>query len=302
MKWKLLAANYRSNRLLYWMILPVVLFVIIFSYLPMLGLSISFQDYSLTKGIFGTKWIGFENFVDFFNSMYFGRTFRNTIVLSLLNLLFCFPAPIILALMLNEVKNVRYKRLVQTVSYMPHFISMIVVAGLIIEFTNSSGVIASIVKAFGGKATSYIALPQYFRSIFIVSDIWQNIGFNSIIYLAALSGINEELYEAAKIDGAGRFRQMLSVTLPGLMPTIIIMLILSVGTIMNLNFEKVLLLYTPSTYETSDVIMTYVYRIGIIKQKIGYSTAVGLFNSVISLLLVLGANKLSKTYTETSMF
>ena len=189
MKWKLLAANYRSNRLLYWMILPVVLFVIIFSYIPMLGLSISFQDYSLTKGIFGSTWIGFENFVDFFNSMYFGRTFRNTIVLSLLNLLFCFPAPIILALMLNEVKNVRYKRLVQTVSYMPHFISMIVVAGLIIEFTNSSGVIASIVKAFGGKATSYIALPQYFRSIFIVSDIWQNIGFNSIIYLAALSGI-----------------------------------------------------------------------------------------------------------------
>jgi putative aldouronate transport system permease protein len=302
MKWKLLAANYRSNRLLYWMILPVVLFVIIFSYLPMLGLSISFQDYSLTKGIFGSKWIGFENFADFFNSMYFVRTFRNTIVLSLLNLLFCFPAPIILALMLNEVKHVRYKRLVQTISYMPHFISMIVVAGLIIEFTNSSGVIASVVKAFGGKSTSYIALPQYFRSIFIVSDIWQNIGFNSIIYLAALSGINEELYEAARIDGAGRFRQMMSVTLPGLMPTIIIMLILSVGTIMNLNFEKVLLLYTPSTYETSDVIMTYVYRIGIIKQKIGYSTAVGLFNSVISLLLVLGANKLSKTYTETSMF
>ena len=234
--------------------------------------------------------------------MYFVRTFRNTIVLSLLNLLFCFPAPIILALMLNEVKHVRYKRLVQTISYMPHFISMIVVAGLIIEFTNSSGVIASVVKAFGGKSTSYIALPQYFRSIFIVSDIWQNIGFNSIIYLAALSGINEELYEAARIDGAGRFRQMMSVTLPGLMPTIIIMLILSVGTIMNLNFEKVLLLYTPSTYETSDVIMTYVYRIGIIKQKIGYSTAVGLFNSVISLLLVLGANKLSKTYTETSMF
>ena len=302
MKWKLLAANYRSNRLLYWMILPVVLFVIVFSYLPMLGLSISFQDYSLTKGIFGSKWIGFENFADFFNSMYFVRTFRNTIVLSLLNLLFCFPAPIILALMLNEVKHVRYKRLVQTISYMPHFISMIVVAGLIIEFTNSSGEIASVVKAFGGKSTSYIALPQYFRSIFIVSDIWQNIGFNSIIYLAALSGINEELYEAARIDGAGRFRQMMSVTLPGLMPTIIIMLILSVGTIMNLNFEKVLLLYTPSTYETSDVIMTYVYRIGIIKQKIGYSTAVGLFNSVISLLLVLGANKLSKTYTETSMF
>lgn len=302
MKWKQLAVNYQSNKLLYWMILPVVAFVILFSYVPMFGLTMAFQDYSLVKGIFGSKWIGFENFADFFNSMYFFRTFRNTTVLSLSNLLFAFPAPIILALMLNEVQHVRFKRLVQTVSYMPHFISIIVVSGLVIEFTNSSGIVSNIVTALGGKAQSYISLPQYFRAIFISSDVWQNIGFNSIIYLAALSGINEELYEAAKIDGAGRFRQVLSVTLPGLKPTIIIMLILSCGSIMNLNFEKVLLLYSPSTYETSDVIMTYVYRIGIIKQKIGYSTAVGLFNSVVSLLLVLSANKISKVYTETSMF
>ncbi|MFH1513737.1 MAG: ABC transporter permease subunit, partial [Bacillota bacterium] len=239
---------------------------------------------------------------DFFNSMYFFRTFRNTIVLSLLDLLFSFPAPIILALMLNEVKRLRYKRLVQTVSYMPHFISMIVVAGLIIEFTNSGGAISSVATSLGGSATSYITLPQYFRPIFIISEIWQHIGFNSIIYLAALSGISEELYEAARIDGAGRFRQMLNVTLPGIMPTIIIMFILRCGAIMNLNFEKVLLLYAPSTYETADIITTYVYRIGIIKQKIGYSTAVGLFNSLVSFLLVLTANKISKTYTETSMF
>lgn len=302
MKWRLLAANYRANKLLYWMILPVVLFVIVFSYVPMFGLGMAFEDYSLVKGIFGSKWVGLENFSDFFQSMYFVRTFRNTVILSLLDLLFSFPAPIILALMLNEVQHLRYKKLVQTVSYMPHFISMIVVAGLIIEFTNSSGVVSSIVTALGGTAKSYISLPQYFRPIFIVSEVWQNVGFNSIIYLAALSGISEELYEAAKIDGAGRFRQMISVTLPGLMPTIIIMLILRCGAIMNLNFEKVLLLYSPSTYETADVIVTYVYRIGIIKQKIGYSTAVGLFNSVVSLLLVLSANKISKTYSETSMF
>lgn len=302
MKLKQLAANYRANKLLYWMILPVILFVFLFSYVPMFGLTMAFQDYSLVKGIFGSKWVGFENFADFFNSMYFLRTFRNTVVLSLLDLLFSFPAPIFLALMLNEVQHLRYKRLVQTVSYMPHFISMIVVSGLIIEFTNSNGVVSSLVSAMGGSPQSYITLPQYFRAIFVTSEVWQHIGFNSIIYLAALSGISEDLYEAAKIDGAGRFRQLLSITLPSIMPTIIIMFILRCGAIMNLNFEKVLLLYSPSTYETADVISTYVYRIGIIKQKIGYSTAVGLFNSVVSFLLVLGANKLSKTYTETSMF
>lgn len=302
MKLKQLAVNYRSNRLLYWILFPTLLFVFIFSYIPMFGLVISFQDFSLVKGIFGSKWINFDNFIDFFNGMYFGRTLSNTLILSALDLLFSFPAPIILALMLNEVQHLRYKRLVQTVSYMPHFISMIVVSGLIIEFTNSSGVVANLVSFFGGTPQSYISLPQYFRSIFVVSEVWQNIGFNSIIYLAALSGISEELYEAARIDGAGRFRQMLNVTLPGILPMIVIMLILRCGAIMNLNFEKVLLLYSPSTYATSDVIMTYVYRIGIIKQKIGYSTAVGLFNSLVSLLLVLGANKLSKTYTEVSMF
>jgi putative aldouronate transport system permease protein len=302
MKLRQLATNYKTNKMLYWMISPVVLYVFIFNYIPMLGLVISFQDYSLIKGIFGSKWIGFENFKDFFQSMYFGRTLGNTVILSLLDLLFNFPAPIILALMLNELKHIRYKKLIQTVSYMPHFISMIVVAGLINEFTNSSGVLASIVSALGGTPQSYISMPKYFRPIFIVSEVWQNVGFNSIIYLAALSGINEELYEAARIDGAGRIRQIWNVTLPGIAPTIIIMLILRCGYIMNLNFEKVLLLYTPSTYETSDVIMTYVYRIGIIKQKIGYSTAVGLFNSVVSFMLMLFANKISKTYTETSMF
>ena len=302
MKLRQLATNFKTNKLLYWMVSPVILYVFVFNYIPMIGLVISFQDYSLVKGVFGSKWVGFDNFIEFFNSMYFGRTLGNTVVLSLLDLAFNFPAPIILALMLNELKHIRYKKIIQTVSYMPHFISMIVVAGLINEFTNSNGALAAIVSFLGGTPKSYISLPQYFRPIFIISEIWQNIGFNSIIYLAALSGINEELYEAARIDGAGRIRQIWSVTLPGIAPTIIIMLILRCGYIMNLNFEKVLLLYTPSTYETSDVIMTYVYRIGIIKRKIGYSTAVGLFNSVVSFVLMLLANKISKTYTETSMF
>lgn len=302
MRMKQLLANYRQNKLLYWLILPSLIFILIFNYIPMGGLIIAFQDYSFTRGIWGSEWIGFENFTDFFSGMYFGRTLGNTLALSGLDLLFNFPAAILLALMLNEVRSTRFKRTIQTVSYMPHFISMVVAAGLIKEFCDSSGVISSLVVQFGGKPQSYISQPQYFRSIFTISEIWKSVGFNSIVYLAALSGISEELYEAARIDGAGRWRQLFHVTFPGLLPTIIIMLILRCGAIMNVNFEKVLLLYSPSTYSTADIISTYVYRMGIIKQKIGFSTAVGLFNSVISLILVLGVNKLSKVYTETSMF
>lgn len=302
MKWNMLRNNYRQNKLLYWMILPCILYVLIFSYLPMFGLVIAFQDYSLVKGVFGSKWIGLENFRSFFSGIYFGRTLSNTLILSLLELTICFPAPILLALMLNEVRNVRFKRVVQTVSYMPHFISMVVVAGLIKEFTSSTGVVSQLAQLLGGQPRSYISQPQYFRTIYTVSQVWQSIGFNSIVFLAALSGVDEALYEAAEIDGAGHLRQLWHVTLPGIAPTIIIMLILRCGSILNVNFEKVLLLYSPATYQTADVISTYVYRVGIIKQDMGYSTAVGLFNSVVSLLLVLSANKLSKTYTETSMF
>ena len=297
-----LVKNYRQNPLLYWMLAPVLLYVLIFNYVPMFGLVISFQDYSLTRGVMGSKWIGLKNFEDFFSSMYFGRTLGNTLILSGLDLLVCFPAPIILALMLNEVSCLRFKKTIQTVSYMPHFISMVVVAGLIKEFCSSTGVVAQFVQLLGGTPQSYISQPQYFRAIFTVSQVWQTIGFNSIVFLAALSGIDMQLYEAAKIDGAGRLRQLWHVTLPGIIPTIIIMLILRCGAIMNVNFEKVLLLSSPSTYATADVISTYVYRAGIIKQKIGYSTAVGLFNSVVSLMLVLGANYLSNKFTDSGLF
>lgn len=297
-----LVKNYRQNPLLYWMLAPVLIYVLIFNYVPMFGLVISFQDYSLTRGILGSKWIGLKNFEDFFSGMYFGRTLGNTLILSGLDLLVCFPAPIILALMLNEVSCLRFKKTIQTVSYMPHFISMVVVAGLIKEFCSSTGVVAQFVQLLGGTPQSYISQPQYFRAIFTVSQVWQTIGFNSIVFLAALSGIDMQLYEAAKIDGAGRLRQLWHVTLPGIMPTIIIMLILRCGAIMNVNFEKVLLLYSPSTYATADVISTYVYRAGIIKQKIGYSTAVGLFNSVVSLILVLSANYMSNRFTDSGLF
>jgi putative aldouronate transport system permease protein len=302
MKWNLIVKNYRTNKWLFWMIAPIVVYLIIFSYIPMGGLLMAFQDYSLFKGILGSKWVGFDNFIAFFNGLYFTRTLTNTLILSGLDLLFSFTAPIVFALMLNEVKRLRYKRIIQTVSYMPHFISIIVVASLILEFTTSTGIIASIVSSLGGIGRSYISKPQYFRLIYIVSNIWQTIGFGSIIYLAALSGISEEQYEAARIDGAGRIRQLIHVTLPGIASTIIIMLIMRMGQIMNINFEKILLLYSPATYQTGDVIMTYVYRMGILGQKYGYSTAVGLFNSVIGLIMIILANALSKKYTETSMF
>lgn len=299
---KKLVLNYRQNKLLYWMILPVLIYVFIFSYIPMFGLIMSFQDYSLTKGIWGSKWVGLKNFKDFFGGMYFGRTLGNTLILSGLDLLICFPAPILLALMLNEVGNIRFKRTIQTVSYMPHFISMVVVAGLIKEFCSSTGPLAQMAQLWGGEARNYLSDPANFRGIFTISSVWQTIGFNSIVFLAALAGVDMQQYEAAKIDGANRLQQMWHVTLPGIAPTIIIMLILRCGSIMNVNFEKVLLLYSPSTYETADVISTYVYRVGIIKQKIGYSTAVGLFNSVASLILVLSSNWLSNKLTDSGLF
>ena len=299
---KKLVLNYRQNKLLYWMILPVLIYVFIFSYIPMFGLIMSFQDYSLTKGIWGSKWVGLKNFKDFFGGMYFGRTLGNTLILSGLDLLICFPAPILLALMLNEVGNMRFKRTMQTVSYMPHFISMVVVAGLIKEFCSSTGPLAQMAQLWGGEARNYLSDPANFRGIFTMSSVWQTIGFNSIVFLAALAGVDMQQYEAAKIDGANRLQQMWHVTLPGIAPTIIIMLILRCGSIMNVNFEKVLLLYSPSTYETADVISTYVYRVGIIKQKIGYSTAVGLFNSVASLILVLSSNWLSNKLTDSGLF
>ena len=299
---KKLVLNYRQNKLLYWMILPVLIYVFIFSYIPMFGLIMSFQDYSLTKGIWGSKWVGLKNFKDFFGGMYFGRTLGNTLILSGLDLLICFPAPILLALMLNEVGNMRFKRTIQTVSYMPHFISMVVVAGLIKEFCSSTGPLAQMAQLWGGEARNYLSDPANFRGIFTMSSVWQTIGFNSIVFLAALAGVDMQQYEAAKIDGANRLQQMWHVTLPGIAPTIIIMLILRCGSIMNVNFEKVLLLYSPSTYETADVISTYVYRVGILKQKIGYSTAVGLFNSVASLILVLSSNWLSNKLTDSGLF
>lgn len=284
------------------MIIPVLIFYLAFMYKPMYGAIIAFMDYRPAKGILGSDWVGVEQFVRFFHSPYFYRLIRNTIVLSIYSLLFCFTAPILLALLLNEVKGKRFKSITQTVSYLPHFISMVVAVGMIKEFCMTDGLINDIIVFFGGERSALLQNPALYRTIYIISDIWQEVGWGSIIYLAALAGIDSERYEAAAIDGAGKFRQMIHVTIPGIMPTVTIMLILRIGSLMNMGYEKTILLYNSSTYETADIISSYIYRVGLLEQNWSYSTAIGLFNSVINCILLLAANRISKKVTETSLW
>ena len=238
----------------------------------------------------------------FFRDVYFTRILRNTIMISLKDLLFGFPAPIILALMINEVRQNWFKRVVQTVSYVPHFISMMVIAGLIMDFTARDGAINDLLAVFGVERRTMLLVPGLFQPLFIISEIWQKIGWGSIVYLGALTAIDPQLYEAASIDGTGRFGKIIHVTIPGILPTVIIMLILRLGSIMNVGYEKIILLYNPTVYETADVISSYAYRKGLQDMNYSYSTAVGLFNSVINFLLVIGANTISRKVGETSLW
>lgn len=231
-----------------------------------------------------------------------GRILKNTFSISALSILFGFPAPILLALLINEIRNTKFKRAVQTISYMPYFISMVIICGLIKTFCQSDGIITDLVVALGGERVNLLASKNWFYPIYIISNIWQNIGWDSIIYLAALAGIDQEQYEAARVDGAGRIRQIISVTLPGLMPTITILFILKMGNILNVGFEKILLLYSPTTYEVADVISTYVYRIGILDANFSYSTAIGLFNSVVNIIFLLLTNAISKKMNNSGLF
>ncbi|MDF2716194.1 MAG: sugar transporter permease [Paenibacillus sp.] len=292
----------RKNKLLYVMLFPVLLYYVIFHYTPMYGAMIAFKDFSPRLGIWGSEWVGFEHFETFFTGAYFWRTIKNTILISMYELLFGFPAPIVLALLLNEVKNSIFRRTVQTVTYMPHFISLVVICGMVKDFTSSEGVINDVIAFFGGERLTFLLEPELFRTIYVSSGIWQHIGWGTIIYLAALTGIDPEQYEAAKIDGAGRWKQMLNVTLPGIMPTIVILLILEIGRMMNVGFEKIILLYNPSTYETADVVSSYVYRVGLQDFNYSFSSAVGLFNSVVNFSLLVCSNWLSRKFNDTSLW
>lgn len=287
---------------LYLMMVPVILYYLVFCYYPMYGAQIAFRDYSPKLGSFDSPWVGFKHFKSFFDSVYFSRLIRNTLGINLLNLIFGFPAPIILALMLNEVRSGKFKKTVQTISYLPHFISTVVIGGLILQFTATDGFITKLMTLFGYPKQNLMFNPALFKPIYVISEIWQGIGWGSIIYIASISGISAELYEAAKIDGAGRWKQTLYVTIPGIMPTVITMLIMRIGSMMSLGFEKIFLIYNPSIYETADVISTFVYRKGLIDQSYSFSTAVGLFNSVINLILLAAANKVCKILTDHSLW
>lgn len=301
-KEKLIQNDWKKNKTLYFMMIPVILFYILFMYKPMYGLIISFMDYSPAKGIAGSAWVGLSQFKRFFSSPYCGRLIRNTLVLSIYSILFCFPAPILLAILLNEINFKPFKSVSQTLSYLPHFISMVVAIGIIKEFCMSDGLINDLIVFFGGQRSAILQRPELYRIIYIITDIWQEAGWGSIIYLAALSGIDSQLYEAAALDGAGKFKQMIHITLPGIMPTIITMLILRIGNLMNMGYEKTILLYNSSTYETADIISSYIYRTGLLEQNWSYSTAIGLFNSLINCFLLVIANKLSKKYSETALW
>lgn len=291
-----------ENKSLYIMILPVLLFYFIFAYKPMYGAVIAFKEFSPGRGIWDSPWVGLQQFRDFFQGMYFRRILTNTVVISLTSIVFGFPAPIILALLINELRNKYFTKVVQTVTYMPHFISLVVVCGLIREFTGYDGIITQFLVAFGVEQKSLLEIPSLFVPIYVISGIWQEVGFGSIIYLAALAGIDQEQYEAARIDGASRWKQTLYVTLPGIMPTITIMLILRMGGIMNVGFEKIILLYSPAIYDTSDVISSFVYRKGILEFNWSYSAAVGLFNSVINFFFLITSNWVSRKTNDSSLW
>ena len=288
--------------MLYILILPLLAYYIIFRYVPMYGVIISFKDYKLLQGINGSPWAGFKHFRDFFGSVYFTRLLKNTIVISMESLIFGFPVPIILALLLNEITCEPFKKAVQTAVYLPHFVSIIVLCGMVRAFTASDGVINDLLVLFGVERRTMLLVPSLFRPIYIIEGIWQDAGWGSIIYLAALSGVDVQLYEAARIDGAGRFKQMWHITLPGIMPTIVIMLILRIGRIMDVGYEKIILLYNEVIYETADVISTYVYRKGLLNGEYDFSTAVGLFNSVVNLILLVSANAFSRKLNDTSLW
>ena len=300
--WKKIKASIKKGKYIYIMSVPVILYYFIFAYLPMYGIVIAFQQYSPGKGIFGSKFVGMQNFIDFFSSVYFYRLLRNTLMISFYDLLFSFPAPIILALLLNEVRQMKFKRTVQTITYMPYFISMVVVAGILRDFSLPGGGLSKIVAMFTGETVNLLGRPDYFRPLFVGSGIWQHIGFGSIIFLAAISSIDQEIYEAAIIDGAGRLRQAWYVTLPSISSTIIILLILRIGNMMNVSYEKIILLYNAVTYETADVISSFVYRKGLLEAVYGYSTAVGLFNSVVNFILLVSANKFSQVFAKSSLW
>ena len=298
-KWK----DIVKNKYLYILFMPVLLYYIVFRYAPMYGVIIAFKNYNLFKGISESPWVGLKYFQQFLNSIYFWRLIRNTLAINLYDFIFGFPAPIIFALLLNELRNGLFKRTIQTVSYLPHFISTVIIVSMAVNFLSpTNGLINNILEGLGFARVEFLSESKYFWGVYTTMNIWKGLGWGTIIYLAALAGIDVELYEAAIVDGANRWRQTISITLPGIAPTIIIMFLLKIGHLLEVGYESIILMYNTKIYETADVISTYVYRRGLLDADYSFATAVGLFQSAIGLVLVILSNKLSKKYSETSLW
>lgn len=300
-RWNATVKQIYHCRVLYLMILPAIAAVFIFHYIPLYGVQIAFKDYRTSLGIWGSEFVGFKHFLRFFKYPYFGRMLWNTVEVSLVSLL-NFPLPIIFALMLNELRSSKVKKVCQTIVYAPHFVSVVVVCSMTILFLNREGLFNIIGGLFGAKTTDFMASPAAFPWIYSLSGLWTELGWGTIIYIATLAGVSVELVEAARIDGASRLRIIWHIYLSHLKPTIVIMLILRMGSLLSVGFEKVFLLQNPLNQEASSVISTYVYNIGIESQQFSYSTAIGLFNSIINILLIVTANAISKKVSETSLW
>lgn len=298
-----LLAEYKKHYKLMLLLLPVLIYFAIFHYGSMYGVLMAFKDYVAYKGILGSEWVGFKHFRDMFSGIYFWPTFRNTLIISFYKLIFSFPAPILLAVMLSEVKHVVFKKTIQTISYLPHFISWVVLSGIIIEVLSPNrGIVNYILNTMGLNSIYFVADPRWFRTVLVGSSIWKSVGWQSIIYLAAIAGIDPELYDVAEIDGAGRIRKIISVTLPSIMPTIAIMLIFAIGGVINDDFDQIYNLLNGQVMEVGDVLSTYTYTVGISRQEFSYSTAVGLFKNVIALFLIAGSNFLSRKLFQSSLW
>ncbi|MDF2670265.1 MAG: sugar transporter permease [Paenibacillus sp.] len=285
---------YRDRQLLI-LFIPCIVFYILFRYGPIYGLIIAFKDYSVYQGILGSEWVGFEHFQRFFDSHDFWLLFRNTFLLGLFTLLWAFPFPILFAVLLNEVRHAKFKKTIQTFSYLPTFLSVVIISSMITDFLSPThGLVNQVLQWLGFTPIYFLAAPEWFRTIFISSEIWQHMGFEAIIYLAAIAGIDPTLYEAAKVDGASRFQMIRRITIPSIMPTILILFIIKSGSVFRVGYEKVLLLYNPMTYEVADVFSTYVYRKGLLETNYSYAAAVGLFESLIALCMLLLTNAISK--------
>jgi len=299
---KEIKSDFNRNKGIYLLLVPVILYYLIFAYGPLYGALIAFKDFSPIKGVMGSPWVGFKHFIRFFSIPTFWTVLRNTLTISINHIIFSFPMPIIFALLMNELRSSKFAKVVQNATYLPHFISLVVTCGIVKDFVSDTGVVTTVLSYFGVPQVTLLNYPQYFVPIYIGSEIWSTMGWSSVIYLSALTAIDASLYEAAEIDGAGKWRQVLHITIPGILPTIVTMLILQIGKVMNVGYEKILLLSNDSILDVTEVISTYVYRVGLLKHSYSYSTAVNIFNSVINLVLLNIANRISKKVSDVSLW